>query len=257
MTELVRPGEALVRRSLDDRHNLLVARADFAQMFAGYLDHVRRWETEPDGLALTMMRQGLAAGALHLACSPKESMVGWTINLLRPPLNLFLTGQAGERTITGRVFTENVRTARASRMFVETRTPSNAITQSTIEVDGFDVLSFFEQFYNRSEQKPARFFEASDSEFVMLLGLPGIDAQAMQKLTREEGIALADSAPRPLDERIFRFQCGCNFETMREVVGTLFREKEDELFRGEAEVEVFCPRCGHRWRVTKKDVAGF
>jgi molecular chaperone Hsp33 len=124
-------------------------------------------------------------------------------------------------------------------------------------VDGFDVLSFFEQYYNRSEQKPARFFEAGDTEFVMLLGLPGVDAAAMQALTRDEGLALADAAPRPLDEQIFRFQCGCNFETMREVVGTLFREKEEELFRGEEEVEVSCPRCGHRWRVTKNDVAGF
>jgi molecular chaperone Hsp33 len=219
------------------------------------LDHVRRWEREPDGLALTMMRQGLAAGTLHLACSPKDEMVGWTINLLRPPLNLFLTGQSGEQTITGRVFTENVRTADASRMFVETRNPSNLMTQSTIEVDGFDVLSFFEQFYNRSEQKSARFFEATETEFVMLLGLPGVDWAAISALSREEGLALADQVPRFLDERVFRFLCGCNFETIREVIGTLFHDKLDQLFQGEEGVEVFCPRCGRRWWLTRKDLA--
>jgi molecular chaperone Hsp33 len=256
VTDSERPGEAVVRRSLDDTHNLLIARGNFASLFAGYIDHVVRWEKEPDGLARTMMRQGLAAGALHLACRPKQEMVGWTINLLRPPLNLFLTGNSEERTITGRAVDENVRTAGTSRMFVETSNPSGAVTQSTIEIEGFDVLGYFEQFYLRSEQKPARFFEVSDDEFVMLLGLPGTDVDALARMTREEGLRIADETRRALDERTFRFQCGCNYPTMRDVISGLFRENPEELFQGEEGVEVFCPRCGRRWWITRADLQG-
>lgn len=254
MNSAERPGEAVIRRSYDDAKNLLIAQGNFASLFAGYLDHVRRWEEEPDGLTRTMMRQGLAAGALHLSCRPKHEMVGWTFNLLRPPLNLFLTGNSEERTITGRAFTENVRTAETSRMFVETRSPSGALTQSTIEIEGFDVLDYFEQFYRRSEQKPARFFEATDDEFVMLLGMPGSDFEQLSHYSREEGLGLAEDGSRLLDERVFRFQCGCNFETMKGVVGGLFQSNPEDLFRGEPGVEVFCPRCGHRWWITKADL---
>lgn len=256
MSDTERPGEVLVRRSLDDAHDLLVARGDFSSLFAGYLDHVVRWETQPDGLEMTMMRQGLAAGTLHLSCRPKEEMVGWTINLLRPPLNLFLTGYSKERTITGRVITEHVRTAETSRMFVETRGPTGGMTQSTVELEGFDVLEFFEQYYSRSEQKPARFFEAGADEFVMLLGLPGVDVDALARMPREEGLRLADEAPRLLDEMSFRFQCGCNYATMRGVISGLFRENPEELFQGEDGVEVFCPRCGRRWWITRADLQG-
>jgi molecular chaperone Hsp33 len=250
-----RPGEAVIRRSLDDRHNLLIARGNFAQLFAGYIDHARRWGEEPDDLARTMMRQGLAAGALHLSCRPKQEMVGWTINLLRPALNLFLTGDSAECTITGRVFTENVRTAETSRMFVEARTPQNTLNQSTVEIEGFDVFEHFEQCYRRSEQKPARFFEVDDDESVMLLGLPDLDPDRLFEYTREEGIRIANESTRMLDEKTFRFQCGCNIETMREVMGGLFRDDPEDLFRGEAGVEVFCPRCARRWWITRDQLA--
>jgi molecular chaperone Hsp33 len=255
LNETRRPGEAVIRRSFDDQHNLLIARGNFAHLFAGYLDHVRRWEQEPDGLARTMMRQGLAAGALHLSCRPKHEMVGWTINLLRPPTNLFLTGDSAECTITGRVFTENVRTAETSRMFVETRTPQNTLNQSTVEIEGFDVLEHFEQYYRRSEQKPARFFEVDDDESVMLLGLPDLDPDRLFAFTREEGIRIANEATRTLDEKTFRFQCGCNIETMREVMSGLFRDDPEDLFRGEEGVEVFCPRCARRWWITRDQLA--
>lgn len=254
MSEPERPGEVLVRRTFDDAHEILVARANFSKLFAGYRDHVRRWETEPDGLSLTMMRQGLAAGTLHLSCRPKEEMVGWTINLLRPPLNLFLTGNSEERTITGRVFTEHVRTADTSRMFVETRGPTGAMTQSTVEIEGFDVLEFFEQFYLRSEQKPARFLEDDDETFVMLLGLPGLEVERLSQLSREDALDLADAATRPIDVRSFRFQCGCNYATIRDVIAGLFREDPEGLFQGEEGVEVFCPRCGRRWWITREDL---
>jgi len=250
-----RPGEAILRRSLDDHNNLLIARGNFAQLFAGYLDHVRRWEQEPDGLARTMMRQGLAAAALHLSCRPKNEMVGWTINVLRPPLNLFLTGNSTECAITGRVFTENVRTAETSRMFVETRTPQNRMNTSTIEIEGLDVFEHFEQFYQRSEQKPARFFEVDDDESVMLLGLPDLEPDRLLAMTREEGIRIANESTRMLDEKTFRFQCGCNIETMRDVMGGLFRDDPEQLFRGEPGVEVFCPRCARRWWITRDQLA--
>lgn len=251
-----RLGEATVRRFRDVDHDLIVLVADFGPMFAGYLDHVRRWEAEPDGLSQTLMRQGLGAATLHLACRPVGESVGWTINFHAPPTNVFLTGDSGERTVTGRIFTENVRPTERSRMWVQTSRGGGTPVQSTVDVQGHDVLQIFEQYYDRSEQTPARFFEVSDEEFVMLLGLPDTDDAWLKRLDREEAIGLAGDGLRMIDEKVYRFQCGCCPEQILDTVRGMFGADPAELFQGEDGVEVFCPRCGRRWWVDRHEFDG-
>ncbi|MGQ0720730.1 MAG: Hsp33 family molecular chaperone HslO [Candidatus Eiseniibacteriota bacterium] len=251
--EAAKVGEASVRRHLDREHDLIVLVADFAPLHAAYLDHVQRWESEPDGLSQILMRQGLGAAALHLACRPAGENVAWTINLHRPPTNVFLTGDSGERTVTGRIFTENVRPAESSRMYVQTSRAGGTPVVSTIDVQGHDLLHMFERYYDMSEQTPARFFEATDTEFVMLLGLPDTRSAWLRGLGREEALGLCDDGLPLLDERTYRFQCGCSPQKILEVIRGMFAKDPEELFRGEGGVEVFCPRCGRRWWVERSD----
>ena len=181
---------AIVRRYLDPAHVLSLAEADFEPIFRVYAEHVHRWELPLDGLSLTMMREGLAAMALHLVGRPPDESVGVTINVQTPPLNLFLTGDPGERTLTGRVFTEDVRTGSTSRMFVQAFRPATGPMQSTIDVDGLDVLGMFEDYYDRSEQSPARFFELGGDRYGMVKALPDGGADRVRALTAESAAAL-------------------------------------------------------------------
>jgi len=249
-----RPGEATVRRFLDRDNDLLVLVADFAPLFAAYLDHVRRWESDPDPLSRVLMRQGLGAATLHLACRPPGETVGWTLNIHRPPTNVFLTGDSEERTVTGRFFTENVRPAERSRMYVQTSRGGGTPVLSTVDVDGHDVLEVFERYYRQSEQTPARFFEITEDEFAMLVGLPETDDAWLERLARDDAIAVARRDLHPLDERVYRFRCGCSPGKIHGVVRSLFPRGFDELFRGEDGVEVFCPRCGRRWWVERSEL---
>jgi molecular chaperone Hsp33 len=246
-------GEATVRRSLDRAHDVMILVAKTEGMNAAYLDHVRRWESEPDGLSQTLMRQGLGAATLHLACRPPGESVAWTLHVHQPPTNVFLTGDSADRTVTGRVFTENVRTTERSRMYVQVSRGGGTPVVSAVDVGGHDVLLHFEEYYARSEQTPARFFEISDTDFLMLLGLPETDAEWLAALSREEALGLADDGLQVLDERIYRFQCGCGPEKILGVVRTMFTGNTEELFAGEPGVEVFCPRCGRRWWVTREE----
>lgn len=249
-----RPGEATVRRYLDRENDVLVLVADFGPLFAAYLDHVRRWESDPDALSRVLMRQGLGAATLHLACRPPAEIVGWTIHFHQPPTNVFLTGDSEERTVTGRFFTENVRPSEWSRLYVQTSRGGGTPVISTVDVDGHDVLRIFERYYRQSEQTPARFFEVTEEEFVMLVGLPETDDEWLERLGHDEAIALAKGELRALDERVYRFRCGCSPEKIHEVVRGMFPEDLDELFRGESGVEVFCPRCGRRWWVERSQL---
>jgi molecular chaperone Hsp33 len=253
-----RVGEATIRRFIDRERDLIVSRGDFGPLFAAYLDHARRWDAEPDGLSQTFMRQGLGAAALHLANRPKGESIGWTIQIHRPPTNVFLTGESGDAIVTGRVFTRNVRPADHSRMYVQATRWEGRSSGSTIEVFGLDILGMFERFYAQSEQTPARFFEIDDESYLLLRGLPDVDHEWLARLSRDEAIGISEDDLRSLGETTYRFQCGCNPERMMEVVRKMFREDPSELFRGDAGVEVSCPRCGRRWWIDRAafDAAG-
>lgn len=247
-------GEALIERAMDSERQALIAYGDFEQLFQAYLAHCRRWEDVPDHLALTAMRQGLAGAALYLSCRPRDEIVGWTISIQEPPLNLFLTGDAGTNSVTGRAFPDGVREAEANRLFVQSRRPTTGTHESAIEVDGLDVLGIFEQYYDQSEQFPARFFDYDDGRYVMAVGLPGLDEGWLHGLDRD---AIADSirsgSLTKLDTRLYRFACGCTEERLREVVRLSYQDNPDELFQDDPAVEVQCPRCGHMWDIRRED----
>ncbi len=249
--EVDRVGQATIRRFIDRDHDLLVTFGAFGPMFAAYLDHARRWESEPDGLSQTLMRQGLGAATLHLAARPPGESVGWTIHVHRPPTSLFITGDSREAVVTGRVFTQNVRPADRSRMYVQTSRSAGTPSQSTIEVLGLDVLGMFEQYYRQSEQTPARLFEIDEDSFLMLSALPEADTRWLDAVSRQEALGIAEDELKPLGQTTYHFRCGCNTERMLEVVRTMFRKDPDELFRGVPGVEISCPRCGRRWWIDR------
>jgi molecular chaperone Hsp33 len=255
-SETDKVGEATIRRFIDHEHDAIVVVGDFGPLFAAYLDHVRRWEDEPDGLSQTFMRQGLGAATLHLACRPRGESIGWTINIHNPPTNIFLTGDSTESTVTGRIFTQNVKSSGTSRMYVQISRAGGSPVQSTVEVNGLDLLLIFEQYYEHSEQTPARFFEVTDEEFLMFLALPEAEASWYRALSREQALDIASDDLKPIGETTYRFQCGCNPQKILTVVRSLFEEDPDELFRGDDGVEVLCPRCGRRWWVERSELDG-
>ncbi|MEZ5064715.1 MAG: Hsp33 family molecular chaperone HslO [bacterium] len=242
-----RVGEATIHRLIDREHDLLVMRADFGPLFAAYLDHVRRWETEPDDLSQTFMRQGLGAAALHLAARPDGETVGFTINVHHPATNVFLTGDNTECTVVGRVFTKDVKPSDESRIFVQSSRLGATPIQSVVQVEGLDILQIFEQYWDRSEQATARFVEIDDAHFAMLLALPEADDEWLKGLSRDQALGIVDDELKSLGRRVYRFLCGCNPDRMMELVRGLFEKDPEELFRGDPGVEILCPRCGRRW----------
>ena len=256
----MRWGDPLAREIFIDRfssreHNLLAARATFTPLFEDYLEHTRRWVGEPDGLVWTMMRQGLAAAALYLTCRPNDEQTAWTFNFPEPPLNLFITTDAGTGCVVGRFFDRHIQSTEHNRLFVQTARRIGEPHLSVIEVRGFDLLLMLERYYAQSEQATARFFEGEGDEFVMLMALPGIDEAWLRGLSREEGLQLVrDLAPRPIERRTVRFGCTCNDARIVEIMRGMFSDRLDELFAGEPKVEVQCPRCGRGYGIERRDL---
>ncbi|MEM7167593.1 MAG: Hsp33 family molecular chaperone HslO [Planctomycetota bacterium] len=244
-----KPGGCVIQRTLDHEKNVLFAHGQFEPIFLAYIDHSRRWEEPPEPLIETMMRQGLAAAALHLSCRPIDESVGWTISIQEPPLNLFLTGDAGTERVAGRSFDHGVEPADHNRLYVQSSRHHAPPSKSMLDVAGLDILGVFEQYYRQSEQFPARFFDYENGYYVMVLGLPGVDPAWLDSLERDTAFAALRQSERPLDQRMFYFSCGCDPKRMREVVDSIYKDNPEDLFQGESRVEIQCPRCARRWEL--------
>ena len=248
-----RPDSTVVRCFLDPDRDASIARGRFDRLFAAYLKHARKWTALPTGEMESMMTSGLAAATLDLALRPPDEFTAWTLNIKNPPLNFFFCGDNAEFIITGRVFIRDVQTADSSRLFVESQRPKRKPTQSSVDVDGMNVLDIFGQFYDRSEQLPSRFHRLQGDEFALIQGLPQVDEDWLRSLDVKKTRDYLGQDFTQTDERIYRFRCGCNFKTILKVVRGMYKDNAEELFLGEAKVEVSCPRCGRHWWLSRKE----
>jgi len=248
--------EVRVERSVLRGRELLIARACFRPLFEDYHEHSRRWVGEPTGLVLHLMQQGLAAAGLYITFRALDENTAWTINFAEPPLNAFISADARTGRVVGRYFLDHVATVDHNRIFVQSVRNVGQPQLSSVAVKGFDMLSIFEQYFEQSEQWPARFFSFEDDTFIMLSALPDIDVDWIKSVTPSEAVGLCtDPALLTLDERVVTFGCQCDTERVHRVVRGLFAGCEEELFKGEPRVEVQCPRCGRAYWMTRAEFA--
>jgi len=253
VSEIGSAGAVSVRSFLDRSRDAVFARGSFEDIFDGYLTHAKGLGPLPGEVALGLMRRSLAAATLHLALLPPDQFCAWTLNIVEPPLNLFLAGDNDEFQITGRIFSRDVRTAKRNRLFVETQRTKHEPSRSTLDFEGLDLLPIFEQYYDRSVQIRARIFELDRDDFLLVQGLPRVDEAWIQGLGAGDARAHVERDLETVEQRTNRFHCGCNAQKILVVVRGMFASRPDELFRGENQVEVQCPRCGRTWLVARTE----
>ncbi len=235
------------------RHrNALLLRGQFTPVFTDYylhlMQHGIRHSPELDG----MLKDAMAMLTLHLTARPWAETVAWTVNLRAPRLNLFVTGGSVAETITGRIFTEDVREPDRNYFYSQTSTTDTAEPRtSTLEVDGKDPVRWISQYYDQSEQRPARGFRLEDDVFALVAAQPDCDLEWLASLD-ENTVLQIDAAEeiKVLETRRFRFHCGCTLEKILPVLGG-WRDRLDELFEDADTIRIQCPRCAARYRVTR------
>lgn len=115
-----------------------------------------------------------------------------------------------------------------------------------------------EKFFSTSEQRPGRFFQIGEEDYVLLSEHPDCDLAWFADMTPEKAGEVDKSETLALMERrIYRWQCGCNQKRMMEVLAPSMRTSPDELFAGDEKIEVRCPRCGARHTITREAMEAF
>ena len=232
--------------------NALVIRGQFTPIYTDYYLHLMQHGIRHAEELDQMLKDALAMLTLHLVARPWAETIAWTVNLRAPRVNLFVTGGSTAEAVTGRIFTEDVREPDRNFFYSQTTSPNLPEPRtSTLEVEGKDPVTWISQFYDQSEQRPARAFRLEDENFVLVAAQPDCDMEWFEALDDEKVATIeADEETKVLETRRFRFHCGCTLEKILPVLGG-WRERLDDLFEDADTIKIQCPRCAANYRVSR------
>ncbi len=247
-----------VRTSFVRERNALVARADFGGLYVDYYLHLAQFGLRPDPEHDMLFKDALAALALHCATRPWNETIAWTINLQNPLLNIFVTGTNVEGSIAGQVFAEDVRQREGNLFCADVVCGNEEPRRSLVDFRNADIMAAVEHFYAQSEQRPARYFQIGDEDFVLVVAEPdcdldwlgALDDNLVKVLDEKEELSL-------LEQRRFKWWCGCTQERMLEVLAPSYQMDPEAIFAGHDVVRISCPRCGGRHTITKEALEAF
>jgi Disulfide bond chaperones of the HSP33 family len=233
--------------------NAMVARAEMSPLYVDYYLHLADSGLSiPEG-ASDLAKQALAAIALHCASRPRNEVIAWTVSFQDPLMNVFAAGDNPNGTLVANVFTEHVKHAEKNLFYADVVADAGGPRRSAVDFEGADIFRAAEQYYLRSEQRLARFFEHGDEDYVFVSAQPdcdeawlrSLDNAAIRKLDQTETLVL-------LERRAYRFECGCNQDRMLRVLLPPFQRDPEGLFEGGQVVRIHCPRCGARHAITRE-----
>ena len=238
------------------KRNALLLRGQFTPLYTDYYLHLMKHGIRHPAELDQMLKDALAVLALHLTARPWAETIAWTASLRAPRINLFVTGSSTERTIAGRIFTEDIREPDRNYLYSQTTTEKQPKPQtSTLEVVGKDPFAWVAQFYQQSEQRPARAFRLENENFALVAAQPDCDLEWLEQLDESAVAAMdANEETNLLETRYFHFECGCTLERILPVLGG-WKNRLDDLFGDAETINIQCPRCAARYSITRDMLA--
>ena len=247
-----------VRTYFVRERNALLARADFGDLYVDYYLHQGRYGYNHAPAHDGLLKEALAALTLHCASRPWNEAWAWTIHFDKPLLNLFVTGDNRRGIVVGQIFTDNIKQDGRNLFCADLVRERDGSRRSTVEFSGSEPFDIVEQFYDQSEQRPARYFRLGPEDFVMISAQPGCDLDWFRALDDDKVAALDGSETLSLlEQRSYRWGCGCSQERMFSILGPIMRRDPAGLFGKEELVRVSCPRCGALHTVTREALEAY
>lgn len=250
---------ALVTVDFVRHRNAMLVRADLGPLFTDYYLHLADHHIRHTPEQAELFKRALAAFTLHCASRPLNEHIAWTLSFQDPRLNLFLAGDNEDCTVTGRLFTENVRPA-AANVFYSDIVPRRGVEprRSVVNFEGANALEAVTTYYARSEQQPVRFFELGGDEYAMLLSQPDCDLAWFSSVDAEgvRNPGAAETIAR-IQSRNYGWHCGCTQQKILGAIAPAFRADPEGLF-GEGEtIRVECPRCAAGHTLTREAMEAY
>lgn len=247
-----------VRSYFVRERNALLTRADFSALYVDYYLHQGQYGYHHAPGHDGILKEALAALTLHCASRPWNEAWAWTFHFQEPLLNLFVTGDNRRGLIVGQLFTENIKDDGRNLFCTDLVRERADSRRSTIEFTASEPFSIVEEYYARSEQRPARYFRHGPEDLVMITAQPDCDLEWLDALTDGRVRTIDERETLSLlEERSYRWGCGCSQERMFSILAPIMRTDLNELFGDEDLIRVSCPRCGALHLVTREAMEAF
>ena len=92
----------------------------------------------------------------------------------------------------------------------------------------------------------------------MISAQPGCDLEWLEHLDDEAVRALDGRETLSLlEQRYYRWECGCTQERMLAVLAPIMQSDPDGLFGEDSLLRMSCPRCGARHTITRETLEAF
>lgn len=235
------------------RHrNALLVRGQFTPIYTDYYLHLMQHGIRHQQELDQMLKDGLTMITLHSVARPWAETIAWTINLRAPRLNLFVTASSNQEQVVGRLYTEDVREPDRNLFYSQTTTNDKPEPRtSTLEVSGKDPVQWVAEYYQQSEQRPARAFRLDDENFALVAAQPDCDLEWFEALD-EDAVAKIDEEEETklLETRRFHFHCGCSLDRILPMLSG-WKERMEELFEEADNIKIQCPRCAANYVVSR------
>ena len=201
-----------------------------------------------------MLKDALAMLALHLVARPWAETIAWTANLRAPRINLFVTGGSLEEAVTGRVFTEDVREPDRNFFYSQTTTPTRPNRapppwKSTARIP----VAWICPILRPIRTTPGPRLPAGGRKLRRSSPPNRIATWHGSTSLDEDAVAAnidATEETNLLETRQFRFHCGCTLEKILPILGG-WKDRLDDLFDDADAINLQCPRCAAKYRVTR------
>lgn len=248
------PNGAEVTVDFVRHRNVMLVRGDLSPLFVDYYLHLADHRLKPEPAHDRLLKDLLAAFALHCASRPRFEHLGWTVGLQDPRLNLFVVGDNEDCTLTGRLFTQNVKEAEKNVFYADLLPRRGAERRrSVINFEGTDMFAAVEAYYATSEQRIARFFDFGEDHYTLLLSHPDCDEAWLRAVDAAGVKALAETETiARIERRAYRWSCGCTQQKILAALAPAAREDFGALFSGDESLGVQCPRCAATHVITRE-----
>lgn len=252
------PQKIEVRSYFVRGRNALLTRADFSPLYVDYYLHQGQHGYQHTPSLDESLKEFLAALTLHCASRPWNEAWAWTIHIAQPLVNFFVTGDNRRGAVVGQLFTDNVKNDGHNLFLADVVRERGDSRRSAVEFQTAGAFGIVEQFYARSEQRPARYFRFSEEDFVMISAQPGCDLPWLEALD-DEAIRTLDQTETLslLETRSYGWECGCSQERMFAVLAPIMRADPEGLFGADALLRMSCPRCGAKHTITREALEAF
>lgn len=253
------PNGAEITTDFVRHRNVLLVRGDLSPLFVDYYLHLAEHGLKYEAPLDRLLKEALAAFALHCASRPRNEHLAWTINVQDPRVNLFLAGDNEDCTVVGRIFTENVREAEQNVFYSDLMPRRGAEKRrSVVNFEGADLFRAAESYYATSEQRTTRYFDLGEDSYAMLISHPDCDEAWLRQVDIAGVKALAETETLArIERRAYRWNCGCNQPKIMGALAPVARDDIDGLFHSDPSIHVQCPRCAATHIITREAMEAF